>query len=238
MGGEEAAPPGFPPGWLSATFPDLALIRDNAWIRAISATPLTRCQPGEQLFQEGEPCDGLILVTEGLLRMQRFSSDGHEITLYHLSPGDICPLSAIRLLRQETQQTAAITETASTVATVPGQLFRQAFSASGQLRAYLLRVIDKGQDALLTLIEDVAFGDMNQRLVGHLLAHPEDSIQTTHQELAGELGTAREVVSRLLKGLERRGCLCLHRGHIELLDRPALERCLATGQEVPRETTE
>ncbi len=218
----------YPPAWLSSSFLRLANIHDPAWIKCVTAASLHSYGSAQTVFQEGEDCQQLTLVISGLLRMQRFSNDGHEITLYHLSPGEICHLTAIRLLNKGPHQSDAITESDSQIARLPGHLFRLAVRSSSSLSRYVFAAIDKGQENLLTLIEDVAFGDMNKRLVGHLLAHQDNTLFMTHQELAAELGTAREVVSRLLKNLERRSCVSLHRGNIEIIDRQALEDCLTS----------
>lgn len=213
-----------------AAYPRLLAIDCPVWQEALAQASVADHAAGTTVFFEGEPCTTFPLVSSGLLRLQRLAEDGHEITLGHLAPGQLCYLAGIAVLSAGRHEAEAITERDCRLVEIPATHFRQAFSASVDLRDLILKSFSHGMANMLTLIEEVAFGDMNDRLVTHLLSHEEAVLHKTHHDLATELGTAREVVSRLLKRLERRGLVQLGRGTIELSDRESLRRALRSAR--------
>jgi len=215
------------PAWLEA-YPELGAIQSASWRTAIETSRRRDFHEGETLFHEGEACQHFYLLGHGLLRLQRLSPDGHEITLCHISPGRLCYLTGLSLLAGGRHQAEVIAEQDGRLWLISGAHFRQAIAETPALREHLFAAFAQGMTEVLTLVEEVAFGDMKQRLAGHLLAHRDRRIRMTHQALAAELGTAREVVSRLLKQLERQGLIRLGRGTVEIPDRDALERVLGS----------
>ncbi len=214
-----------PGPWLDA-YPELRTIDSPSWRSALEEAKTRGYREGETIFHEGADCQHFYLLGKGLLRLQRFSPDGHEITLCHIAPGQLCYLTGLSLLAQGRHQAEAIAEQDSELLLIPGPRFREAIAETAALRERLFAAFAGGMADVLTLVEEVAFGDMRLRLVDHLLAHGESRLRITHQELASELGTAREVVSRLLKQLERQGVIRLGRGSIEIPDRAALQGVL------------
>jgi CRP/FNR family transcriptional regulator len=107
---------------------------------------------------------------------------------------------------------------------IPADRFQRAVQASSAFRSFVFATFGDHPGSLITLVEEVAFGRVDARLARHLLDHADDgdSLLDTHQALAAELGTAREVVSRQLKGFEQRNLVRLQRGSITLLDRKRL----------------
>ncbi len=118
----------------------------------------------------------------------------------------------------------AIAETPTLAAFIPSEAFHKAIAESEALRRYIFCSLDSGLNDLVSLVDDIAFGDLDRRLAKYLLAASSEHaiVTTTHQALANELGTAREVVSRLLKRFEARGWIMRERGRISILDREAL----------------
>jgi len=178
---------------------------------------------GTVLFREGAECASFVLVIEGSIRVQKVSEGGREIVLYRVEGGQSCVLTTSCLLGGTDYAAEGITESEVRALLLPATAFRNLLATSEAFRsfvfsAYTVRIAD-----LLLLIEEVAFGRIDMRLAAWLTARAgDDGLRSTHQEIAVELGTAREVVSRQLKDFERRGWLALSRGHIVIRDPSAL----------------
>ncbi len=211
--------------WLSQ-FPALLSIGDPAWLEALASVRLVTIPEGVTLFNEGESCSSYLLVLDGSVRVQKISESGREIVLYRVEAGQSCVLTTACLLADERYHAEAVTESAVTAAALPCGAFRRALDLSPGFRQFVFASYGSRVADLLTLIDAVAFGRMDERLADRLLelGGAAGETRATHQALARELGTAREVVSRLLKEFERRGWVRLHRGRIELCDCAALRR--------------
>lgn len=219
------------PSWLD-TFPRLAAIDDPAWRDAVRGARLATFPAGAALYQSGDDCENFILIIEGAVKVEKISENGQEITLYHLRPGQICELTTSCLMGGKCYHADAIAETEVRAALIPRALFQAALQQSAAFRGYVYDVVEQGMSALLSLLESVVSTPTGRRLAQYLAAQGKQGgdIKTTHHEIAAELGTAREVISRLLKEFEHHGWLSLHRGHIEIRNGEALER-LAQGRE-------
>lgn len=211
--------------WLDR-YPGLQSIADPAWQQVLD-TARTRTFPlGASIFRDGEACQNYLLVLDGLIRVQKVSADGHEIALYRVGPGQTCELTTSCLLASHHYSAEAIAETEVHAAFISKPQFMEAITNVPGFRDFVFTSLDKGLADLLTLLEEVAFTSMDRRLAQTLLKKlqsPCYKIDITHHQIAAELGTAREVISRLLKDFERRGWVKLHRGHVEILDMQALE---------------
>lgn len=173
---------------------------------------------GIQVFGAGDPCQGLPLVIRGCVRVQMTGASGSEIVLYRIVDHDLCTLSVGCLVAERAYRAEALVEEPTEARVLPHDLFEELMGASAAFRRYILTSYGSRLDTLMLLVEEVAFGRMDARLAQCLLARSRDGeVVATHQELAVELGTAREVVSRLLKDLERAGVLRLQRGRIAIL---------------------
>jgi CRP/FNR family transcriptional regulator len=163
-------------------------------------------------------------VLKGSLRVQKLTDNGHEIVLYHVGPGQSCRLTNSCLLGGQRYPAEAYTETEVELLSVPKAAFRQLLDKSSALREEIFTSIDDAMGDLVRLVEDIAFGQLDHRLAQFLLSHArqQSRLEITHQELATELGTAREVISRLLKEFERNGWVKLHRGSVEINERESL----------------
>lgn len=189
-------------------------------------TRLLTVTAGTELFHEGAPCQGFPLLLEGELRVARGSSQGRALELYRVTPGELCVVSTSCIFGHAPL-------VAHGVATAPSELL--VLSPAGfdrwigvePFRRFVLGVFADRLADLMSLAEAVAFQRLDQRLAAALLGHG-TTVSVTHQRLADELGTVREIVTRLLKRFERSGWVALGREHIELRDAPAL-RALAGG---------
>lgn len=211
------------PDWLTS-FPALTGIPDPAWLSVARSARKVNLQEGEPVFNDGDICRHLVLVYAGSVRVQKTSENGNIISLYHMTEGDVCELSVSCLLSGRAYSAEAVTESDTRIILIPAKPFHWALAESPQFRKFVFSSLGRSIDELLTLIEEVAFGHMEGRLARQLLSYNDISIECTHQKLAEELGSAREVISRLLKRFERHDWVRLHRGCIEIIDRKVLQQ--------------
>lgn len=184
---------------------------------------LVEAPVGRQLFDEGTPCTHFPLLVEGVIRATKCSPEGHEILLYRLHPGESCVITVVALLGDAAYPAMAEAETPLTMFGVPRGLFLDLILQSQPFRVFVFNFLSQRMAHLMTLIDDVAFRRVDQRLASRLL-QDRDLLTVTHQMLADELGTTREVVSRTLETFQESGILRLGRKRIEVLDRSALAR--------------
>ncbi len=182
-----------------------------------------RAPAGRELFDEGIPCTHFPLLVEGVIRAMKRGPDGHEILLYRLHPGESCVITVVSLLGETHYPARATAETDVTIFGVPRGLFLELILGSPPFRVFVFDFLSQRMAHLMALIDDVAFRRVDQRLASRLLHH-RDPLTVTHQMLADELGTTREVVSRTLESFQDSGMLRLGRKRIEILDRTALDR--------------
>lgn len=178
---------------------------------------------GAIAFRKGDPCKNFILVLEGCVRVQLSSAAGREVTLYRVKPGDTCALTTSCLIGKEDYPAEAIIEEEVTALMVPDQQFRQALLDSEDFRLFVFRGFSGRLCAIVSRMEAVTLKTIDQRLVELLLKWEGEALSNiTHQALASEIGTAREVVSRKLRRFEADGLIRSTRGHIEIVDRKKL----------------
>jgi CRP/FNR family transcriptional regulator len=211
--------------WLRA-FPALAPVTDPAWRRVAATAQVIHLPAGQVAFRPGDVCENYLMVASGTIRVQKVAENGREIVLYRVEPGETCVLTTSCLLGGARYPAEGITEGAVEAAVLPIARFHEAVAASDGFRRFVFASLGERLSDLMVLVEAIAFGRVDARLAERLLAlgGPNGTITTTHQGLAAELGTAREVVSRLLKEFERHGWVALSRGRVEIKDRAALER--------------
>ena len=183
------------------------------------------------LFEENQPCQGFPMVLEGEVRVSRRSSsgsgEGRSLELYPVLPGALCLGSSSCLFRHDLLSAYGATTTPTTLLLIPPPLFQQ-WMATPAFRNEVLGLFASRMADLTSLIDAVAFHKLDQRLAAALLGHGQ-VLSRTHQDLADELGSVREVVTRLLRRFEREGWVSLSRESIHINDGVAL-RALATGQ--------
>ena len=182
--------------------------------------------PGTLLFEEHAPCQGFPLVLDGEVRVARGSAQGRSLELYRVGPGELCVVSACGLFGQTPLAAHGVTVMPTRLLLLSPAGFEQ-WVAHEPFRRFVFGIFADRLADLMSLAEAVAFQRLDQRLATALLGHG-PTVLTTHQALADELGTVREIVTRLLKRFERAGWVSLARERIELRDAAAL-RALAAG---------
>ena len=192
---------------------------------------VVRLRAGEYFLREGDSCAHFAVVASGRMRVFKLGENGHEITLYHVGPGEACPLNVSCILSESTVPAMACVEDDVEAIVVPAATFRRWIAEHESLRSFVFRMFAGRLTEVMSLVEEVAFRRMDQRLAGRLAELFESegsdgSVEITHAELAANLGTAREVVSRLLKEFERLDAIRLQRGKI-FVRNSALLRTLA-----------
>jgi len=216
-------------GALSNAFPDLTGLPAGILNELETIKPM-KVPAGTVLFRDGDMCQGYVFVLSGSVRVQKMDPEGREIVLYRVEDGQTCMLTTSCLLGGRAYPAEGVAEEETELALLaPNRL--DALLADTDFRRFVLSMISQRVADLMALIEDVAFGRMDVRLARRLLELDNGSgkLHLTHQQLATELGTAREVVSRILKDFERRGLVELGRGTLLLPD-PEELRAIAAQQ--------
>ena len=177
-------------------------------------------EAGADLFREGDVCRELALVGHGSIRVFRTGELGREITLYHVEAGQACLVNMLSVLMGKPAVATARSDVPTDGVVIPGAAIRELAKASYAIRDFAMETVAERFADVLTLVEEVAFARMAARLAAFLLHHfaSQPFVAATHEEIAAELGTAREVVSRLLRELARTGAIEVGRGRIELRD--------------------
>lgn len=186
---------------------------------------------GTLLFEEHAPCQGFPLVLSGEVRVARGSPQGRSLELYRVGPGELCVVSACGLFGQSPLAAHGVAVVPTRLLLLSPDGFAQ-WTTHEPFRRFVFGIFADRLADLMSLAEAVAFQRLDQRLAAALLGHG-SVVQTTHQALADELGTVREIVTRLLKRFERAGWVSLGRERIELRDAAAL-RALSAGDTLSR----
>ena len=186
---------------------------------------------GTVLFAPGMEPINLLLLLEGTVRVQQSSDSGREIVLYRVEAGESCVLTSACLLAHEDYAAEGVAETDVTAVAIPRAIFDDLVGRSRQFRDFVFQAYARRMTDLFRVIDEVAFGRIDVRLAERLLAlaRGTGAVQATHQHLAAELGTAREVVSRQLTEFQRRGWIGQSRGLVTLTDPQALATVAAPG---------
>lgn len=180
---------------------------------------------GYQVFRRGDPCSSYFLVVEGSVRVQALSAGGREVVLYRVTDAQSCVITTSCLISDETYPADGVVETQTKAVVISRDIFDEALGRSRAFRQFVFSSQGKRLSDLIQRIEDVAFGRVDARLARLLFDRSRrhnGNITATHQQLASELGTAREVISRQLKVFEKRGWIQVSRGNVQVLQPQAL----------------
>ncbi|KRS12207.1 Crp/Fnr family transcriptional regulator [Roseovarius atlanticus] len=196
--------------------------------RLIRAARTLRLEKGTQVFGPDNVPDRLFFLYDGRIRVSQTSEGGREIVLYRVEAGDSCVLTTACMLAEEAYNAEGIAETDVVAVVLPKPDFDRLVAEEEPFRKFVFDAYSRRLIDMLRVVDDVAFGRIDVRLAERLLALAGDSkeIAATHQDLASELGTAREVISRVLADFQKRGLVQQSRGRIALVDKPTL-RALA-----------
>lgn len=209
---------------LSKTYPVINELPEAARDKLLAALNPLSLPARTQVFDEHQPCGGFPFVISGAIRVIKAAPNGRELPLYRVLPGETCFITASCLLGHQEYNARGETEMDTLVLMLSKQVFEEMLVHEPFRRFVFLLFSERVAD-LMQLVEEVAFMRLDQRLAALLLGHGRE-VRTTHQQLAQDLGSVREIVSRLLKGFEHRGLVKLRRETIEILD-PAGLRQLA-----------
>ncbi len=178
-------------------------------------------EAGATLMRKGQFIRSTMLVLSGLVKVYREDEEGNEFLMYYLHPGEACALSMVCAARQDPSPVMARTVSETEVMLVPVEVMAQWVHQYKSWYQFVIETYRARFDELLSTLDDVAFRSMDERLEFYLKRAKEaehtNKIEISHQQIATELNTSREVVSRLLKKMEQRGTLKLHRNAIEIL---------------------
>lgn len=177
---------------------------------------------GRHIAMQGSECPGMAFVLDGVVRIYKLGESGREITLYRVRSGDSCILTASCIMNQESFPAFIEAETDVVAALIPSGVFRTWVAKYPYWQDYVFGLMSSRMASVMTTVEEVAFRRMDARLATYLLETGEDEIQATHQKIATDLGSSREVISRLLKDLEMRGMIETGRNRIRILNRDDL----------------
>jgi CRP/FNR family transcriptional regulator, anaerobic regulatory protein len=203
----------------------IAMLDEATRMRLRSMAQPVSAPAGTRIFSEGSPCAAYLILLSGQMRVRKIGENGREIVLYRVEPGETCIVTTACLMAGTPYNAEGIAETDIQARALPMAAFRALLAASATFRDFVFRAYGTRISDLLLLLEEVAFGRIDQRLASRLLelGRGRNEIKITHHDLAVELGTAREVVSRQLKEFERLGWVRLARGHILVIESDALD---------------
>jgi CRP/FNR family transcriptional regulator len=208
---------------LLAAYPVLRALSPTLW-RNVVFDGQSLCIPaGTIAFEEESPCHSYLMVISGWVRVDKPTSIGRELLLYRVTPGDNCILTVSCLLGDCSYQARGVIEADLACVSIPRWIFLQLVEQSPEFRTYIFSFFGERVTRLMELIDAVAFHRLDQRLAALLLRQGPVMV-TTHQNLADELGSVREVVSRILGDFQQQNIVQLDRGQIFVLDREALQK--------------
>lgn len=202
-------------------FPSLAGLPRDRLASLIAASPLVTVPAGTVLFDAHQPCRGFPLLLEGAVGVWKVAPNGREILLYRVEPGDGCILSGGCLLGQGDYTATGVAESGVTLLSLPPDAFHALLLEHEPFRRFVFGLYGARLAEIMELVEEVAFRQLDQRLARFLIRRG-PVVEETHQKIADELGSVREIVSRLLRGFAGRGWVALERERITVRDPRAL----------------
>ena len=173
---------------------------------------------GETLVKKGQYFKSALIVIKGLVKIFREDEDGNEFFIYYLEPGQACALSMVCASRQETSEIMAVAVKDAEVLTIPFVIMNEWMTKYKSWNNFVLASYRQRFEELLVTLDHVAFRNMDERLEFYLKRQAEklgNHLPLTHQQIADDLNSSREVISRLLKNMEKNKRLILHRSSIE-----------------------
>jgi CRP/FNR family transcriptional regulator len=209
--------------WLDA-FPPLLNLEPNARETLLKSARIVEAPIGTIGYREGGACGAYVMRLAGQSRVYKMSSSGREILLYRVHAGETCVITTTCLLGHSNYPASTIVEEPIRDVIIPSAAFNQLMIDSAVFRRFVMTNYGVLISDLIVLLDEVAFHSLDARLAKLLLDANTATISRTHQLMADELGTAREVVSRQLKRFEQKSWVTLGRGHVEITDRAKLEK--------------
>jgi CRP/FNR family transcriptional regulator len=208
-------------------YPALAGLPAASLARLLAPGAPLHIPAGAEIFSERQPCRGFPLILEGRIKVVKLAASGRELLLYRVAPGGSCIITSSCLLGRTDYNARGIAETPLTLLAIPAPDFAALLVEHPPFRDFVFHLFAERIAELMQLVEEVAFARLDQRLAKALLAKNGAVLGITHQQLADELGSVREIVSRLLKGFAAQGLVALGREQVTLLDRDGLQKIAA-----------
>ena len=186
---------------------------------------LARIPTGRDVFVEGDRVDGIALLISGVVRVYKIGETGREITLYRFGLGESCILTANAILSRQSFPAIATVEKEAEAVMIPSDTFRDWVKRYDPWREFVFDLLPQRLVSVMSIVDEVAFRRMDARVASLLLTRSrvQNPIRITHQEIAAELGSSREVISRLLEDFSERGLVTVRRGEVEVLDAEGLK---------------
>lgn len=184
------------------------------------AATLARIPAGRDIFVEGDRVDGIALLLSGVVRVYKIGETGREITLYRFGLGESCILTANAILSDKSFPAIASVEQDAEAVMIPTETFRDWVRRYDIWREFVFDLLSQRLSSMMVIVDEVAFQRMDVRVASWLLnqAKVQNPMRVTHQHIAAELGSSREVISRLLEDFVSAGLIRSGRGTVEILD--------------------
>jgi CRP/FNR family transcriptional regulator len=216
-------------------YPQLASIADPVWIEAIQHLEPITVPGGTQAYVPGDECRNFLLLLNGNIRIYASGRGGREIVLYRIQPGEFCILSLVSFLQGSSFPANAVTENQVQALVMDRNIFIRAMKKSPALNDIMMMELSNRFLESINQVQELAFEPLDIRLANLLCRRFREqnkaTIDITHSQLAQELGTTREVASRMLKDLERGNYIRLSRGKVSLSDNEAIGRMYQLGEQ-------
>ncbi|MDQ8735016.1 Crp/Fnr family transcriptional regulator [Paenibacillus sp. LHD-38] len=208
-------------------FPCFSCVPDEQWNAAelVAVTPAT-----PHAIREGHLFQHAMFIVSGWIRVYKISPSGREITLYRVQSGECCVLMMASILGEMEYEASVSIEAETEVLLLPVELFKDWMAAFKPIRQFIYKQIIERMTGVTVLLENVAFNSVPSRIADYLISKSTfplpSSLRITHEQLAVEIGTSREVVSRILKNFANKGAVSLSRGHITIMNHGILKTFL------------
>ncbi len=210
-------------GPLCERFPRLTKLPSAALDRIVRQGKHMVLPDGVPVFDEHGPCGAFPLLLAGAVRVFKQAASGRQLLLYRVEPGELCVLTTSCLLGQGVYAASGVTEGDTEMVVIGAALFNELLASCEEFRALVFSILSERIADLMQRVEEVAFQRLDRRLASLLVARAPE-LRATHQELADELGSVREMVTRLLRGFEKHGWVRLGRERVSVTDLNSLRR--------------
>lgn len=184
-----------------------------------------RIPTGREIFAQGDEVEGIALLLSGVVRVYKLGETGREVTLYRFGEGESCVITAQAILNHQDFPAMAIVEKEAEAVMIPAESFREWNDRYPAWREFFYGLVAERLAKVLEVVDEVTFQRVDRRVAAYLIGQSDEKnpVRTTHQEIANELGSSREVISRILGDFAGRELVRLGRGEIEVTDRSGLE---------------
>jgi CRP/FNR family transcriptional regulator, anaerobic regulatory protein len=207
----------------------LATLEDHARNLVLRQMKTVVLKRGDQVFRAGDSASNYIMMKAGAVRVSVTTEQGREIVLYRIEPGETCVLTTSSLLSGTEYDAEAVAESDGEAIILPKPAFDELMATSARFRQFVFSSYGERLHTLISLVQEVTLKHVDRRLARYLILHAQDGVvTTTHHQMAQELNTAREVVTRLLQDFAHKGWVEGARGSVTIRDEAALQNLAST----------